>query len=221
MGGCWVRPSPGVAVSASPGPRRLPLSRTTRSPPRTSTHRGSTRSCYFGQDDWATGEAVSPWWDAYLDAYARIDQRGAAIFVVSKELADRMSSRATVVPNGVNPEIWPPHHTWPARIDKLPRPRAIYSGTINDRLEISLVERTAEAVGSLIMIGHFGDESVVRWLRGIENVHVFGTVGQIELAATVQACDLGVIRIVTKPVSSDVSTQAVRISCCRPSGSHR
>ena len=148
---------------------------------------------YFGQDDWATGEAVSPWWDAYLDAYARIDERGAAIFVVSKELADRMSSRATVVPNGVNPEIWRPHHPWPARIDELPRPRAIYSGTINDRLETSLVERTAEAVGSLIMIGHFGDQSVVRWLRSIENVYVFGTVGQIELAATVQACDLGVI----------------------------
>ena len=58
---------------------------------------------YFGQDDWATGEGVRPWWSAYRDAYARIDERGAAIFVVSRELADRVSPRAIVVPNGVNP----------------------------------------------------------------------------------------------------------------------
>jgi len=148
---------------------------------------------YFGQDDWATGEGVRPWWGAYRDAYVRIEERGTSIFVVSQELADRVSPRAVVVPNGVNPDVWRPRHPPPARIDDLPPPRAIYSGTIDGRLEAGLVEQTAEAVGSLIMIGHFGDPSVIRWLEGLENVHVFGTVGQVELAATVQACDLGVI----------------------------
>ena len=148
---------------------------------------------YFGQDDWATGEGVRPWWNAYLDAYRRIEERGADIFVVSEELAERLSPRARVVPNGVIPEVWRPSHPAPARITALPRPRAIYTGTIDDRLEARLVELTAEAVGALIVIGHFGDASVIRWLQSLENVHVFGTVGQVELAATVQACDLGVI----------------------------
>ena len=80
----------------------------------------------------------------------------------------------------------------PPRIEELPRPRAIYTGTIDDRLEANLVERTAGAVGSLIMIGGV-DPSVLRWLRSIHNVHVFEAVGQLELAATVQACDIGVI----------------------------
>jgi glycosyltransferase involved in cell wall biosynthesis len=151
------------------------------------------RLVYFGQDDWATGEGVRPWWGAYLDAYTRIEERGADIFVVSQELADRISPRAVVVPNGVSPELWCPRHPAPARIDSLPRPRAIYTGTIDGRLERELVERTAAAVGSLIMIGHFGDDAVIRWLRSIQNVHLFGTVGQLELAATVQAADLGVI----------------------------
>lgn len=148
---------------------------------------------YFGRDDWATGEVVRPWWDAYLDAYRAIDERGAAIFVVSEELARRVSPRAQVVPNGVDPEVWRPRHPGPARIEELPRPRAIYTGTIDDRLEPSLVELTAGAVGSLVMIGHHGDQSVIRWLRSIENVHVLDQVGQAELAATVQACDLGII----------------------------
>jgi teichuronic acid biosynthesis glycosyltransferase TuaH len=148
---------------------------------------------YFGQDDWATGEGVMPWWPIYREAYQRIDERKAAIFAVSDELAERLSPRATVVPNGVIASVWRPVYPPPARIAALPGPRAIYTGTIDDRLEVSLVEATARAVGSLIMIGHFGNAEVISWLRSLENVHVFDTVGQDELAATVQACDLGLI----------------------------
>jgi teichuronic acid biosynthesis glycosyltransferase TuaH len=53
---------------------------------------------YFGQDDWATGEGVRPWWDLYREAYRRIDDRKAAMFAVSAELAARISPRAAVVP---------------------------------------------------------------------------------------------------------------------------
>jgi teichuronic acid biosynthesis glycosyltransferase TuaH len=148
---------------------------------------------YFGQDDWATGEGVLPWWDLYKEAYHRIDERKAAIFAVSAELAARISSRATVVPNGVIADVWRPRYAPPPRIDQLRRPRAIYTGTIDDRLERRLVETTASRVGSLIMVGHPGDAEVIRWLSSIDNVHVFGTVGQRELAATVQACDVGII----------------------------
>jgi glycosyltransferase involved in cell wall biosynthesis len=148
---------------------------------------------YFGQDDWATGEGVRAWWDLYEESYRRIDERKAAIFAVSAELADRMSTRATVVPNGVIADVWRPRYPAPPRIDQLRRPRAIYTGTIDGRLERRLVETTASKVGSLIMMGHPGDAEVVQWLRTIDNVHVFGTVGQRELAATVQACDVGII----------------------------
>ena len=148
---------------------------------------------YFGQDDWATGEGVRPWWDLYDEAYRRIDDRKAVMFAVSSELAERISPRATVVPNGVIADVWRPRHAAPVRIDQLRRPRAIYTGTIDDRLEKPLVEATARTVGSLIMIGHPGDAEVLRWLRSLDNVHVFDTVGQRELAATVQACDVGII----------------------------
>jgi teichuronic acid biosynthesis glycosyltransferase TuaH len=147
---------------------------------------------YFGQDDWATGEGVRPWWSLYHEAYKRIEERGAAIFVVSEELAGRVSPRAAVVPNGVIADVWRPRHAAPPRIGELPRPRAIYTGTIDDRLEADLVERTASAVASLIMMGEVAP-SVLSWLRSIDNIHLFEAVGQLELAATVQACDIGVI----------------------------
>jgi glycosyltransferase involved in cell wall biosynthesis len=148
---------------------------------------------YCGQDDWATGEGLEPWWDAYRDAYRRMDERGATIFAVSQELAARISVRAQVVPNGVNPDVWRPVHRAPPRIAELPRPRAVYSGTVDSRLHMDLVQRTARAVGSLITVGTYPDGSISDQLRSIDNVHMFDKVGQVELAATVQACDLGLI----------------------------
>jgi hypothetical protein len=148
---------------------------------------------FVAQDDWATGEGVRPWWPAYREAYRRIDERKADIFAVSQELASRISPRVIVVPNGISPEIWRPRCPAPLRIAALPRPRAIYTGTVDDRLDRQLVEDTVDAVGTLIMIGHVGHQPTVDWLRSLDRVHVFDTVGQAELAATVQACDVGVI----------------------------
>ena len=145
---------------------------------------------YFGQDDWQPAKGVRPRWNAYLDAYRRIEERGAGIFVVSEELAERLSPRARVVPNGVIPEVWRPSHPASARITALPRPRAI---TRHDRRPPRGAARRAHGgrVGALIVIGHFGDASVIRWLQSLENVHVFGTVGQVELAE--RAATIGVI----------------------------
>lgn len=145
---------------------------------------------FVAQDDWATGEGVDQWWPIYRESYRRIEERNANIFAVSEELASRISPRVTVVPNGVSPAVWRPRHPAPARIAALPRPRAIYTGTLDDRLERRLVERTVEAVGTLIMMGHVGHPPTVNWLRSLDGVHVFDTVGQTELAATVQACDI-------------------------------
>ncbi len=148
---------------------------------------------YLGQDDWATDKVMSRWSELFLTAYKHMDARGAAIFGVSEELASRMSPRATVVPNGMIADVWRPRYSSPSRIAELPRPRAIYTGSFADRLEPSLVERTASSVGSLIVLGGPLDSPTGKWLRSLDNVHVFGWVGQEELAATVQACDVGVI----------------------------
>ncbi|MER7007419.1 hypothetical protein ABT297_30855, partial [Dactylosporangium sp. NPDC000555] len=123
---------------------------------------------YLGQDDWATGEGVRPWWDLFKEAYRRIEERGATIFAVSAELAARISPRAGVVPNGVIADAWRPRHPAPARIDQLPRPRATYTGSIGDRLDKELVEATASMVGSLVVMGHHGDAGTIRWLRSID-----------------------------------------------------
>ena len=148
---------------------------------------------YVGRDDWATDTRLAAWADLYREAYKRIDDRGDTIFSVSAELARRVSPRASVVPNGVSADVWRPRYPSPSRIATLPGPRAIYTGSIVDRFDASLVERTANSVGSLILIGYLCDDRTVQWLCSFENIHVFDSVGQRELAASVQACDVGII----------------------------
>src|SRR6185312_5329106 len=148
---------------------------------------------YFARDDWAAHEPLRPWRDAYRQAYRCIDERGAQIFAVSAELASRLSARAEVVPNGVIGQVWRPRHPVPERIAALPRPRAIYTGTIDDRLDESLVHMTARSAGSLVLVGYPVHGPTMRWLGSLDNVYVFDPVGQRELAAMVQACDVGVI----------------------------
>jgi teichuronic acid biosynthesis glycosyltransferase TuaH len=148
---------------------------------------------YFGRDDWATDERLAKWRDVYEYAYKKIERKGVRCFAVSEELARRISPDATVVPNGAIAEVWRPDHPTPSRIAALPGPRAIYTGTIGNRFSAELVKATAKIVGSLVLIGYTCDADTMEWLNMLGNVHVFGPVGQRELAATVQACDVGVI----------------------------
>ena len=146
---------------------------------------------YVGRDDWAADQRLAQWGELFAEAYRRLDAGGAEIFAVSQELAGRLSPRASVIPNGVNAELWRTRQPAPAAIDALPRPRAVYTGTM-DRFDRELIEITARTVGSLVLLGSC-EAPTLQWLQSLDNVYYGGLVGQQELAATVQACDIGLI----------------------------
>ena len=150
-----------------------------------------SRVIYVGRDDWTTDQRLDKWADVFRLAYQRMDERGADLFAVSQELAGRISPRTEVLPNGVISEVWRPRHPAADTVASLPRPRAVYTGTMN-RFDRELVETTSRSVGSLVLIGPC-DAQTQEWLRTMDNVHYFPTVGQVTLASMVQACDVGVI----------------------------
>jgi teichuronic acid biosynthesis glycosyltransferase TuaH len=127
-----------------------------------------TRSRLLRPRRLATGERVRSCWSLYREVYARIDKRGAAIFVVSAELAERVSPRATFVPNG-HGRLTAQSRCAAANRRASAAARDLHRA-VDDRLEASLVELTASAVASVIMIGEFGDPSVLPWLRSIDRV---------------------------------------------------
>lgn len=154
-----------------------------------------SHTVYVGRDDWASSARLRPWWPAFAQAYDDLRRPDVTAFAVSEELARRLSPQGhvTVVPNGVDADRWRDRQSEPRAYDDLPRPIAVYAGTIDDRLDQSLVVATADAVGTLVLVGPLADDALRARLAAHPRIRLLGRVGQDELVGLAQHADLGVI----------------------------
>lgn len=146
---------------------------------------------YFGRDDWLSSETRRQYWPAYRAAYRQIRDAEIGVVAVSEQIIDRIAPRGphAVVPNGVEPREWeglvPPAPEWLAAI---PRPRAIYVGTIDNRLDTEGIAALAKARPdvSFVLLGPIPDPDYVSRVRSIPNIHVHPGVGRQELVAALR-----------------------------------
>ncbi|GAB2464189.1 glycosyltransferase [Xylanimonas ulmi] len=165
---------------------------------------------YFARDDWLSSPARRPYWDAYREAYRRIADAGLAVAAVSAEILERIAPRgpARVVPNGVEPAEWlGPAPGAPAWLDALPHPRAVYVGTLDDRLDVEGVAALAAARPglSVVLLGPCPNPTYVDALRGVANVHLHDGVGRAELVAALRSCDLALLAHRRTPLTAAMS----------------
>lgn len=166
-----------------------------------------SHTVYVGRDDWAASARLRPWWPAYRQAYEDLRRPHVSAFAVSDELAARLSpdGRVSVVPNGVDAGRWQPLKPVPSAYSRLPRPIAVYAGTIDDRLDQTLVEATADAVGTFVLVGPLTDGALRGRLTGHPRIRLLGRVGQDELVGLAQHADLGVIPHADTPLTRAMS----------------
>ncbi|MEJ1154272.1 glycosyltransferase [Microbacterium marmarense] len=153
---------------------------------------------YFGRDDWLSSTSRQEYWPAYQMAYQQIRESEIAVAAVSQQIIDRIRplGPSMVVPNGVSPAEWlaplPPEPEWLAA---LPKPRAVYAGTIDQRLDTDAVAALAHSRPDMhfILLGPSPDPDYVSQLRELANVHVHGGVGRDELVATLRNCQLSLL----------------------------
>jgi len=123
----------------------------------------------------------------------RVRGSGRSVCAVSEAIIERMqpSGPAIVVPNGVEPAEWASPGAPPAWFAALPRPRLLYTGALDSRLDLELVRRTARrhSGGSVVLVGKLADEGHISPLRELPNVHVRPPVRRAELAALIAASD--------------------------------
>ncbi len=153
---------------------------------------------YFGRDDWLSSRAHEQYWPAYAAAYRQISDSEVGVAAVSQQIIDRISPRgpAVVVPNGVDPGEWEgPAPAAPAWLAEIPGPRAIYVGTIDDRLDVEGVAALAADRPDLhiVLLGPTPDLEYTRSLRGVPNVHQHPGVGRAELVAALRNCDVSLL----------------------------
>lgn len=150
---------------------------------------------YYARDDWTELPARQPWWPGIQEAYREIAMRGASVAAVSQQIIDRIApiGPARVVPNGVEPSEWagdtPAEPDWLAMI---PRPRALYVGTLDSRLDTVGLRALADARPELqiVLLGVVGEEGPVASIASVPNIHVLPPVGRAPLVAAIRNSDV-------------------------------
>jgi teichuronic acid biosynthesis glycosyltransferase TuaH len=159
--------------------------------------RWAGRVTFYAWDDWASGVPVRRWWPAYEEAYDRVSRSGRGVVAVSDAIMQRIRPRGpgAVVPNGLAPEEWRAPGSPPSWFARLPRPRILYVGSLDDRLDCTAVREIAARfpTGTVVLLGRVELRGPVGALRSIANVRIEGPVGRAELAATVHAADVCVM----------------------------
>jgi glycosyltransferase involved in cell wall biosynthesis len=152
---------------------------------------------YFAYDDWAAHPAFRRWRSQYDAAYARIRERHVRVVAVSDVLLDRIGpdAPACVVPNGIDPEEWRAPTPAPSWFSALPRPRMLYTGVLDHRLDISALADVARRYphGTIVLVGPVGDDDAVARARALDNVVVARPVGREGVVALTAAADVCLI----------------------------
>lgn len=145
-------------------------------------------------DDWAAHPSSRKWWPAYEEAYRLVGAGGRRLVTVSQRLIDRVAPTgpSAVIPNGVSPEQWSPPWDVPGWFAEMPQPRAVYIGTLDERLDTAALADVAARwpSGRVVLAGPPVAQSVLARLDRVPNVVIRPPMGRTELAAVVAASDV-------------------------------
>ena len=163
----------------------------------------------YATDDMTAYEPLRPWWPALAEAYTRVAASGRAVCAVSETLLERIgpTGPGLVVPNGVDPSEWLEPGEPPRWFAELPRPRLLYTGTLDRRIDADLVEAVAARLphASIVMLGGHPDEEQMARLSRLPGLVAHPSVGRAELAAVVHAADAGLLPHVRNDLTEAMS----------------
>lgn len=132
---------------------------------------------YYARDDWAAHPIYRRWWPALGEARERLRERSCAVAAVSQVLLERLAPTgpAMVLPNGIDEAEWTAPGDPPRWFADLPRPRFLYLGTLDDRLDVDGLASLARRYphGSVVLVGPLMPDSPVGSLDAA-NVHLVG-----------------------------------------------
>lgn len=165
---------------------------------------------FFARDDWLSAPQYADRWPEIEEAYRRIAASGRAVAAVSQQIIDRIQPEGPrlVLPNGVEPTEWlGPVPTCPAWLAEIPHPRALYVGTLDQRLDIEGLTELAAARPELhiVLLGPIAELEYIRPLEAYPNVHVHDGVGRSELVASLRHADICLLAHRRTPLTEAMS----------------
>ncbi len=120
-------------------------------------------------------------------------QRADCIVCTSESLVERFTRpgrRVEFLPNGADVHLFEaPTQELPAEIRDLPRPRAVFAGTVDYRCDSDAICAVADRM-PVVVLGVATDDAALRRMRAHPNVHYIGVVPQRAVPAYLHAADV-------------------------------
>lgn len=172
--------------------------------------RWADKVTYFARDDWLSMPDHQRLWPAYAEAYHRISESERGVVAVSQQIIDRIAPRgpALVLPNGVEPDEWlGPLPSDPDWLASIPHPRAVYVGTLDQRLDLEGLVEIARLNPDLhiVLLGPITDGEYLAPIIDVPTIHVHPHVGRPELVATLRNADLCLLAHRRTPLTEAMS----------------
>jgi len=164
-------------------------------------------------DNWLTHPFYGAKSVALRAGYAAYEQAADVITTVNPSNARLFPSRHDVVhvPNGVAASRYSEQHPVPSDIASLPRPIIGYVGTIQGRLDTSIIEHLSANMGkgSIVLIGPVWYRGLEQRLARLSNVYLLGRKTRWATPAYVQHFDVGIVPHRSSPFLA--STEAMKV----------
>ena len=164
---------------------------------------------FFATDDWTAYGARRPWWPAYRSAMEAFVASNRKLAAVSQPLLDRLPTAAAsaLVPNGVEPAEWEEPRACPEWFEDLKAPRALYVGTLDDRLDLEAIETLARQMPSLsiVLVGPQPTPGILDGLRGLANVVLRASVPREQVLALVPQAEVCLVPHIASQLTTAMS----------------
>jgi teichuronic acid biosynthesis glycosyltransferase TuaH len=164
---------------------------------------------YYAWDDWRASEAHRRWWPAFEAAFAGIRETGRAVVAVSDAALERVApiGPGAVVPNGLEPAEWMRPGPAPAWFCRLPRPRLLYVGSLQSRVDVTALRMVAAGLpsASVVLVGPLTEPDHFDELAAMPNVHIWPRVGRADVGGLVASADVCLLAHVRSELTEAMS----------------
>lgn len=152
---------------------------------------------YHATDDLTAYPPLERWATAFERSFERIrasHRRAVAVTGAALRKVDPTGPSA-VIPNGIDPAEWSHLGPPPAWFADLPRPRMLYVGALDGRIDRLVMKQLANAwpEASIVLVGPRSGAGSIDELATLPNVTVRPRVARSEFSGLVAAADVGLI----------------------------
>jgi teichuronic acid biosynthesis glycosyltransferase TuaH len=131
---------------------------------------------FYAWDDWTSDYKRPHLVPAFNESFAQLRAKRRRVCAVTDGVLERVAPTGphAVIPNGVEPEEWRDLGEPPDWFAKLPRPRLLYLGSLESRVDVRQLTEVAQAYpdGSVLLVGPLLDEAHFADVRELPNVVV-------------------------------------------------